>query len=102
MAVASSVDIGTLISKSPEMKSGRPVIAGTGVMVMRIAGWYKQGLSAEDIAREIPHLTLAQVYAALTYYHANKTEIEAQISEEMELYDKYSKEYEQKLAEERA
>lgn len=99
MAVATSVDIGTLITKSPEMKSGRPVISGTGVMVMRIAGWYKLGLSPEEIAREIPHLTLAQVYAALAYYHANKEEIEAQIAEETELYEKYAKESEEKRVE---
>jgi hypothetical protein len=27
----------------------------------------------------MPHLSLAQVYAALTYYHANRDEIEADI-----------------------
>ena len=45
-------------------------------------GWYKQGLAPEEITTEIPHLSLAQVYAALTYYHANRDEIEADIAEE--------------------
>lgn len=46
----------------------------------RIAADYKMGCSAEEILERIPHLTLAQVYAALTYYHANKTEIETDLA----------------------
>lgn len=48
----------------------------------RIVGWYKLGLSPEEIVQEIPHLTLAQVYAALAYYHANREEIEQDLAEE--------------------
>jgi uncharacterized protein (DUF433 family) len=72
-----AVDIGTLIVRSPEIRGGEARIAGTGVTVKRIVGWYKLGLSPEEIADEIDHLSLAQVYAALTYYHANRAEIEA-------------------------
>lgn len=52
--------------------------------VQRIAGWYKLGLTPEEIADEFGHLTLTQVYAALTYYHANRDEIEAAITMEEE------------------
>lgn len=75
-------DIGTLISRQPDRHGGCPIIAGTGVTVRRIAIWYKQGLSAEEIADRIGHLTLTQVYAALTYYHANRDEIDADIAAE--------------------
>jgi uncharacterized protein (DUF433 family) len=75
-------DIGTLISRQPDIHGGCPIIAGTGVTVRRIAIWYKQGLSAEEIADRIGHLTLTQVYAALTYYHANREEIDADIAAE--------------------
>jgi hypothetical protein len=44
--------------------------------VRRIVGWYKMGMSPEEIALEYPHLNLAQVHAALAYYHANREEIE--------------------------
>ncbi len=44
--------------------------------------WYKLGLSPEEIADLVGHLTLAQVYAALTYYHANREEIEADLAAE--------------------
>jgi len=80
--MATIVDIGTLIVRTPEMRGGRPRLAGTGVTVRRIVGWYKLGLSPEEIADEFGHLSLAQVYAALTYYHANSEEIEADIAAE--------------------
>jgi len=39
-------------------------------------------MTQEEIALEYPHLTLAQVHAALAYYHANREEIEADIAQE--------------------
>lgn len=78
------VDIGTLITRSPQIRAGRPHIAGTGVTVRRIVGWYKLGLTPEETLARIGHpaLTLAQIYAALAYYHANQAEIEADIAAE--------------------
>ena len=78
--VVRTVDIGTLVVRAPDIRGGRPSIAGTGVTVQRIVGWYKLGLSPEEIADEVGHLTLAQVHAALAYYHANREEIESAIA----------------------
>ncbi|MBM3239909.1 DUF433 domain-containing protein [Candidatus Poribacteria bacterium] len=75
------IDIGTLIVRTA-IRGGRPRIAGTGVTVQRIVGWYKLGLNPEEIVAEIPHFTLAQVYAALAYYYANQDKIEQDIVEE--------------------
>ena len=75
------IDIGTLIERSPERK-GRPCITGTGVTVRRIAGWHNLGLAPEEIAAKIEHLTLAQIHAALAYYHANRDEIDTDIATE--------------------
>ena len=80
--MAATVEIGSLITRTPEIRAGRSRIAGTGVTVRRIVIWYQLGLSPEEIAREIPHLSLAQIYAALAYYHANRDEIEADIAAE--------------------
>jgi len=77
-----TTDIGTLIVCSPEIRGGRPRIAGTGVTVRRIAVWYRLGLHAEEIADRIGHLTVGQVYAALAYYHANREEIDADLAAE--------------------
>jgi uncharacterized protein (DUF433 family) len=80
--MALGVEIGTLIEREPGIRGGRPKIAGTGLTVRRIVGWYKMGMTPEDIALEYPHLTLAHVHAALAYYHANREEIEADIAQE--------------------
>jgi uncharacterized protein (DUF433 family) len=72
-----------LINKDPELHNGRPVVAGTGNTVRAIAIMYKQGLSPEEISSELP-LSLAQVYAALTYYHLNTKEIEEDINADSE------------------
>ena len=69
-------NIGELITRTPEIRGGRPCIAGTGVTVGRIVGWYRLGLSPEDIADRVGHLSLAQIHAALAYYHANREQIE--------------------------
>jgi uncharacterized protein (DUF433 family) len=74
--------IRTLLNRDPAIRAGRPKIAGTGITVRRIVGWYKTGMTPEEIAIEYPHLTLAQVHAALAYYHANREEIEADIAQE--------------------
>lgn len=91
--MAKVADIGTLIVRTPEIRGGRPRIAGTGVTVRRIVGWYKLGLSPEEIADRIGHLSLAQVYAALAYYHANREEIEADIAAEEEEAERLEREH---------
>ena len=80
--MASGIEIGTLIDRDPAIHGGRPKIAGTGLTVRRIVCWYKMGMTPEEIAIEYPHITLAQVHAALAYYHANREEIEADIAQE--------------------
>ena len=80
--MASVTEIGSLISRRPDIRGGRPCIAGTGVSVRRIAQWHNMGLIPEEIARKIGHLSLAQIHAALAYYHANQTEIDADVEAE--------------------
>ena len=89
-------DIGTLLTRSPEIRDGRPRIAGTGITVHRIAVWYKLGNDPEEIVRQIPHLTIAQVFAALTYYHANRDEIEADLAADEAEADAIEREWLQK------
>ena len=40
------------------------------------------GLIPEEIARKFGHLSLAQVHAALAYYHANQAEIDRDLDSE--------------------
>ena len=88
-----AIDIGTLIVRTPEIRGSRPRIAGTGVTVQRIVGWYKLGLNPEEISDRIGHLSLAQVHAALAYYHANREQIEAAIAADEAAGDQAEKEH---------
>ena len=82
MATATkTVDIGKLITKSPNVYHGLPVIAGTKIPVMIIVGMHKEGASEADIARR-KYLTLAQVHAALAYYYANQQQVDKETKEE--------------------
>jgi uncharacterized protein (DUF433 family) len=74
-----ATDLNTLITTTPSIRHGRPCIVGTGITVHRIAIWYRLGHSAEEIARQYPHLSLEGVYAALAYYHAERATIDSEI-----------------------
>ena len=88
-----SVDVGSLITSSPKIRNGQPRLTGTGVTVQRVVRWYKLGLSPEEIADRIGHLSLAQVYAALAYYHANRHQLDADMKQEDRGADSLEEEY---------
>jgi len=95
LSVASSTDIGTLITQSADICAGRPRVSGTAVSVMRIAGWHRLGCSPEEIARKTA-LTLAQIHAALAYYHANRHAIDSELDNEASEYDGLANEHRSK------
>lgn len=67
------------ITRNPEICGGRPIIKGTRTPVKTIVGYYRLGQSVEEILEGLPHLSPAQVYEALAYYHDNISEIEQDI-----------------------
>jgi len=69
------------ITRIPGICGGRPIIKGTRTAVKAIVGYYKMGLSVEEILEGLPHLAAAQVYEALSYYHDHQAEIERDIEE---------------------
>jgi type III restriction enzyme len=60
---------------------GRSIIYGTRIPVWSIVKWYKIGMSLEEIMREFPQLTPAQVHDAFSYYYDNSKEIERDIAQ---------------------
>jgi len=54
----------------PEILSGKPVIAGTRITVDLILTRLREGRSVADILAEYPHLSAAQVTAAIDYARA--------------------------------
>lgn len=77
-----NIAVPTVLTSSPAICGGLLRIDGTRITVNQIVTLYKQGYSAEEIADQYPHLTLAQVYTALAYYHANRAEVEADLAGE--------------------
>jgi uncharacterized protein (DUF433 family) len=88
-----STEIGTLLISSPGICGGRLRIEGTRITVGQVVSWYKQGYSPEEIEDTYPNLSLAQVYTALAYYHANKEVIEAEMAAEKEEADRLEQEF---------
>jgi uncharacterized protein (DUF433 family) len=69
------------IEITPGIAGGKPRIAGHRITVQDIAIWHERlGKSADEIAAEYD-LTLADVYAALTYYFDHQAEIDRAIAE---------------------
>ncbi|MBA3494767.1 MAG: DUF433 domain-containing protein [Gammaproteobacteria bacterium] len=65
--------------------SGSPIIAGTKFPVRAVVQYViKQGLSPEELVREFSHLTLAQVYDALSYYYDHTDAIEQELTQNTE------------------
>lgn len=73
------------IAKDPDVCSGKAVIEGTRIRVMDIVGLHRHGNTPEKMLTVYSSpLTLAQVYAALTYYYDHPEEIEASLQEDQE------------------
>jgi uncharacterized protein (DUF433 family) len=77
----------------------KAVIAGTRIRVIDVYVWHVlQGKSAQQIVEEFPHLTLADVYAAMAYYWDNEQLLQEQFQRGKEFADEMQKEYPSKLA----
>jgi len=63
----------------------RAYVAGTRIRVQDVAADHElHGLTPEQIAREHPSLSLAQVHAALAYYFDHREEIRGQMKRDEE------------------
>ena len=72
-------------------ENGVPVINNTNTKVVEVVLIKRaHGLTPEQLHEELPHLSLAQIHAALAYYYDHQAELEADIerrrhfAEEME------------------
>lgn len=62
-----------------QILGGEPIIKGTRTPVRAIVEMWRHGVSPEEIPNGLPHLTLAQVFDALSYYSDHQAEINAHI-----------------------
>lgn len=91
------------IEITPDVRGGRPRIAGRRITVADIVILYlRMERSIETIAQEY-ELSLAAVHAAMAYYYDHQSEIDQGIAESEafaeELHQNYPSPLQQKLAE---
>ena len=72
------------IEVTPGVCGGRARIAGHRIQVHDIVLWTEQGQSPDQIVADFPQLSLADVHAALAYYHDHREEMDRQIQEDDE------------------
>lgn len=87
------------IEKNPAICSGKAIIGGTRLTVTQIAIEYDRlGWTADEIVEAHPHLELAQVHDALSYYYENREDLDAEIRDEEALVNQLRAIYPSKLA----
>ncbi|MCH8289758.1 DUF433 domain-containing protein [Candidatus Poribacteria bacterium] len=67
------------IVRDDQILSSEPIIEGTRTPVRAIVELWRQSLLSDEIPSHLPHLTLAQVFDALSYYSDHQVEINAYI-----------------------
>jgi len=69
------------IVHNDEILGGEPIVVNTRTPVRAIVEWWKFGASPDEILEHLPHLTLSQIFDALSYYADHQEEIEKHIVE---------------------
>lgn len=88
----------THITKTPEIAGGKACIAGRRIRVQDVYVWHEyNGMSADEVANEYD-LSLAQVYAALTYAFDHLDEIQADIRQSETVISSVQERYPSKIA----
>ncbi len=67
------------IVRDEDVLGGEPIIAGTRTPVRAIVETWRLGVTPEEIPSHLPHLTLAQVFDALSYFSDHQAEIQEYI-----------------------
>ena len=75
------------ITRKPGVCGGKPIIAGTRIKVSFVAREHvEMDMTPQEILEAHPHLTLAQIHDALSYYYDHEAEIQAELRESDELW----------------
>ncbi|MBD2233967.1 DUF433 domain-containing protein [Phormidium tenue] len=62
-------------------------IEGTRISLDSVVYAFRDGLAPESIVQSFPLLTLEQVYGAITFYLANRAEVDAYLAVEQAAFD---------------
>ena len=76
------------IVRTPDIRGGNARVDGTRIGVHDVIGLLQNGETIDSVTRELPPLTLAQVYECLAYYKDHKAEIDLLVARQMAEPDK--------------
>lgn len=91
-----STESATLNSRTPVANNaielderGRPWIVGTNIKVIEVVlDHLANGFSPTEIHRQYPHLSMANIHAALAHYYAHQDEIDTEIRRSRDEYER--------------
>jgi uncharacterized protein (DUF433 family) len=90
------------ITRKRGVCGNKPTIAGTRIRVSQIAIEYERmGWTPDEIIQAHPHLTLAQVHDALSYYYENAEAINDEIRADEKMIEEMRKFYPRSVLEEK-
>jgi uncharacterized protein (DUF433 family) len=69
------------VERVTDIAAGEPVVRGTRTTVRTVVVNWKSGIPPENIPEHLPHLSVAQVFDALSYYADHQAEIDHYIHE---------------------
>jgi uncharacterized protein (DUF433 family) len=69
------------VVRDERILNSEPIIKGTRTPVRAVVEMWRMGVAPEEILTGLPHLTLAQIFDALSYYSDHQTEINAYIEQ---------------------
>ena len=70
------------IVRKPGLRGGAPTIADTGIRVSDVVAQLRLAGTTQGVRKAFPHLSLAQIRTALSFYEQNRDEIDEYIGEE--------------------
>lgn len=68
------------VTQKEGVQGGSPIIRGTRIPISSVIIQYQRGKDVDEILEIYPHLTPAQVYDALSYYHDHQKQMDKEIA----------------------
>jgi uncharacterized protein (DUF433 family) len=92
-----TISLDARIISTPDSMGGEPRLEGRRIRVKDIVMWYEyRGMSADEISFEYD-LDLADIFAALAYYHAHRAELRARWEAQQRLVEELKASVKSKL-----
>ena len=89
----------TDVKRTKDVSGGSPVTKGTRIRVVDIGMEFEYlGMSPDEIVRAHPHISLAQVHAALSYFYKHIKEMREKLRKDEAYSEKLKQKYPSKFA----